>query len=647
MKSYINAIVIFNKDGEKRFVDFQEGVNIITGDSKTGKSALVEIIDYCLCSSRCTIPKGKITDFGSIFCLIFIVNDRTLIIGRERWETGGKMYFSIEKNSIQAEDINIEYFDSRQKHNVKDVQYLIEKQLGMEVDNIETNEGQKPKKASLRNMVSYMFQHQNLMASKFALFYRFSDFYKRQDVIQQFPIFAGYIGQEYYTKTIQLNEYKKILRKLQKREKENASIDKKIREELIAIFKDYYALINVPFINNKSIVDLIKLSRNLPEIDLSKFSSKDIVDRYNTLSQEIENLRQRESELNLKINELKDANHVGYKYIETLNELRQKTSISEPLKDNYTCPLCGGNCQSINHLNNELIEASNWLDNEINFTNTYSNSFLEDIRKLENERLKVESLIKKVYGQMKNIERRYLNSDTFNKLQDKISFAKAKIKLYVDTISGEIIGNVNEEIIEITKKINELDGEIGVFNVESKIANAKKELEATMNKLAKTLDFEEEFKPVNLDIDIETFDVCHKKNNDKIYLSEMGSGANWVSCHIALFLSFLRLFTEQKENSPMPLLLFFDQPSQVYFPQGIKNSSEHENESSKQTDIEAVNNMYNTIFNEIKDIKKDTGILPQIIIVDHVDGEELEIKDLFREYTRRNWRKGETTEALI
>ena len=28
------------------------------------------------------------------------------------------------------------------------------------------------------------------MASKFALFYRFSDYYKRKDVIEQFPVFA-------------------------------------------------------------------------------------------------------------------------------------------------------------------------------------------------------------------------------------------------------------------------------------------------------------------------------------------------------------------------------------------------------------------------------------------------------------------------
>lgn len=67
MKSYIKDIVIFNKNGEKRVVPLEQGVNIITGESKTGKSALVEIIDYCLCSTRCTIPKGKITEFAYLY----------------------------------------------------------------------------------------------------------------------------------------------------------------------------------------------------------------------------------------------------------------------------------------------------------------------------------------------------------------------------------------------------------------------------------------------------------------------------------------------------------------------------------------------------------------------------------------------------
>lgn len=95
MKSYIKAIIIFNKNGEKRVVPLEQGVNIITGESKTGKSALVEIIDYCLCSTRCTIPKGKITDFSYLYTLVMAIDDNTYVIARYNWDDGSKMHFSI------------------------------------------------------------------------------------------------------------------------------------------------------------------------------------------------------------------------------------------------------------------------------------------------------------------------------------------------------------------------------------------------------------------------------------------------------------------------------------------------------------------------------------------------------------------------
>ena len=154
------------------------------------------------------------------------------------------------------------------------------------------------------------------------------------------------------------------------------------------------------------------------------------------------------------------------------------------------------------------------------------------------------------------------------------------------------------------------------------------------NRLSLTLDFEEEYRPIDLNFGLTdgSFDIYqHQKNNENIHLYEMGSGANWVSCHIALFLSFLRFFATQ-DNSPMPLFMFFDQPSQVYFPQG------NDKDEITQADLMAVNKMYKTIFDEINSIGEDTERLPQIIIVDHVDGKSLKCKEEFEKYVCCNWR---------
>lgn len=640
MKSYLKGIAIFSKSGEKRFVDFKEGVNIITGDSKTGKSALIEIIDYCLCSSRCTIPKGIITEFGSIFSILLVVNDKCLVIGRNSWEQGGKMLISAESTNFTVEELEYKYFD-KVFIPVKQVQYQIEKELGLTVTNLEDDEPNgQGKRASLRNMVSFMFQHQNLMASKFALFYRFSDYYKRLDVIEQFPIFAGIIGQEYYTKLLKLNELQKRLKKLKKDEEKNSDIQNKLKTELESLFEDYYSLIGVSFENGKSIKQLMKLSNELPNLDLSRYSSKDIIGRYEELNVKIDGLRDEERDLILKIGNLQDTNNVGKEYIGTLNQIKEESELYRPKKDKYCCPLCGNQCEGIHKIKEDMKNATQWLEKEIKISSRYSNNFLEDIRKLEMEKDRVDSEIRRIYGKIKYIERNYINSDELKQLQEKVNYAKARIKLYIETLENGFLDNNNEDINNLIEEIKSLESQIKEFDVGTKISNAKFKISENMNKLAKTMDFEEDFKPTNLVFDIETFDLYHQKDSQKIYLSEMGSGANWVASHIVLFLSLLRYFTEQKNKSPMPLMLFFDQPSQVYFPQGIKISEKLNSNNTSTKDIEAVNNMYKTIFDEIENIKETSSINPQIIIVDHVDGNQLLEQKRFSKYSRRDWRGG-------
>jgi len=52
----IRSISIFSNDGKRRDVNFKLGaLNIVTGASKTGKSALLDIVDYCWGRRECTI----------------------------------------------------------------------------------------------------------------------------------------------------------------------------------------------------------------------------------------------------------------------------------------------------------------------------------------------------------------------------------------------------------------------------------------------------------------------------------------------------------------------------------------------------------------------------------------------------------------
>lgn len=635
MKSYIKAIIIFDNNGDKRTVQLKQGVNIITGESKTGKSAIVEIIDYCLCSNHCTIPKGKITDFAYLYVMIISINDNNYVIARQRIENGGKMFFYKESADFDCKTLKMDFFSKKTFLPCKEVKSEIELTLGLNVSNV--SDGYTKKKASLRNMVPFMFQHQNLIASKFALFYRFSDFYKRKDTIDQFPVFAGFISQEYYSCLIELDSLKQELKIKKRNNKMNENGNKIIEENLKSILSNYFALIDKEFDNSIGLKKMISIASNLPMYNDEYITSDEkIISRYHELKHELEQLRIDEHKILLKIDELNDTYKNGDEYVKTLRHLKQQIRVSDIRGVDYLCPVCGNQCDDIEKDDLRIIDASKWLEEELLITDNSKNDFQEDIRKCNNAHKKIVTRIKYIYKQIKIIEEQYIYSEHLISKKEKIDYAKATINIYLELYNNGIFDITDDDLSNIEKKIKELTDKISNFDVDNKMVEAEDFININMNKLATTLDFEDEFKPINLKFELSNgnFDIYQlQPNKDKIYLSEMGSGANWVSCHVVLFLSLLRYFSSQ-ENSSIPSIMFFDQPSQVYFPEG-----KDENDIPTK-DLDAVSNIYTTIFNEIKSIEKETGILPQIIIVDHVDGGHLNCKEEFESYIRCNWRNG-------
>lgn len=636
MRSFMKAIILFNEVGEKREIDLVEGVNIITGRSKTGKSALVEIIDYCLCSKRSTIPKGKITEFTYLYVIAIGIKNSTYIIARQSWNNDGKMCIVREDENFDAKSLSLQYFDDKNFMPRAAVQNEIETALGLNVSNISTNEEGGSKKASLRNMVSYLFQHQNLIASKFALFYRFSDYYKRKDVIEQFPVFAGIISQEYYSDLIRLNDLKNQLKLQLKKQKEVEKRSKFVKENIQILLKDYYALLNIPYDitgSDLSLSELKNIARGIPEFDVSQYlDDEQIAERYKELNKQLATLREQETELKNKISNLKDCSDDGKSFSSMLQNLSEETLATPIIAQNYVCPLCGQSCEELVEKDEQIKQSSEWLSNELKVAQKYTFEFSEEIRVFESKKDDVVNRIKKIWKQIKEIEEKYIFSKNLKTKLEQINYAKAKIGVLLDMCDKEVFVDDDIDIKELEENIQNYEEKIKGFDVESKKAKAEVFIADNMNRLAKFLDFEEEYKPINLNFGLldSSFDVYQQNTTEKIHLDEMGSGANWVSCHIALFLSFLHYFARQK-NSPMPLIMFFDQPSQVYFPQG---DSEKKRTSA---DITAVNSMYKAIFDEIKNIENEVGFKPQLIIVDHVDGDDLEIKQEFNQHVRYNW----------
>lgn len=80
----IDSITVWSNNGASRNLTFARNrVNILTGESNTGKSALLSIIDYCLLASKHNIPHSIINDNVAWYGLKFFINEKTYSLARK------------------------------------------------------------------------------------------------------------------------------------------------------------------------------------------------------------------------------------------------------------------------------------------------------------------------------------------------------------------------------------------------------------------------------------------------------------------------------------------------------------------------------------------------------------------------------------
>lgn len=100
MKYSITKIILWMNDENsyRRELKFEEDkVNVITGESNTGKTAILHIVDYCLFASRHKIAESKINENVAWYGINFKINDKNYTIARKspnRTKASSEYYFS-------------------------------------------------------------------------------------------------------------------------------------------------------------------------------------------------------------------------------------------------------------------------------------------------------------------------------------------------------------------------------------------------------------------------------------------------------------------------------------------------------------------------------------------------------------------------
>ncbi|SHM70257.1 AAA family ATPase [Chryseobacterium polytrichastri] len=86
MKLKIKNILLYPLDDalDPKIIKFDEDkINVITGYSQRGKSAIISIIDYCLGSSECDIPVGTIREKVDKFAIYVMLGSQSIFLARD------------------------------------------------------------------------------------------------------------------------------------------------------------------------------------------------------------------------------------------------------------------------------------------------------------------------------------------------------------------------------------------------------------------------------------------------------------------------------------------------------------------------------------------------------------------------------------
>ncbi len=622
MQFKIEKIILILKDNDRREIEFHDGVNIIAGKSQTGKSALIDIIDYCLFSSMCTIPKGIIYNSVNIYCLVLWINGKRLILARKKFddtENGGKSKIFVYEINQEFDDnkINNDFFIQNKNKFISEKQfkdYHIKNILSIPIESQKLDE-LNDTVLSFRSMTSFMFQHQNLMASKFALFYRLDSFSKAKQTQRDFKLFMNINNIESVQKEEELENIKKQLKKIEKEEKffneKFTNLLQMLREDCI----NFYALLG----NSDSKI-----------LQITEFNESDILE-YNDILEDINNYildndvpKELEKLKSIRDSIFKDYNQIKMQIvdIETYeNELystKQIFEINIQDKHNLSCPLCG----ILHNSNNEQYEkAKNKIKAELSEINLIPPRIIEQKNKLENELKKYKQKYEEENSKYLNMRNTYKHIVSQEDKKEKLLELKSNIKSKQQIVKDFKIFN-NKEKDELLQNKKRLQDELSDFNFKTVLKQVEVKIAEYINEIINNgLALEESLGDANLYFNIEEFSLYQNIKSKEIYLSEMGSGSNWLNCHIALMLGLHKYIA--LNNSKIPSFIFFDQPSQVYFPseEDINKSKTDEN---KESDLITVKNIFRKIIENIEEINsnKTTKSKIQLLITDHYSTDE-------------------------
>jgi Protein of unknown function (DUF3732) len=632
MQFSIQQLVLWPIDAQNKIhsIPFQSGkINIIYGRSRTGKSSIISIVDYCLGASRCAIPIGIIRECVDWFGLVICVGDATFLIARR---TPGNRQAS---NEFYLHPFGGAWPDKlRSTHNELQFRQAFNNLVRLTNAPLSSSEevGRFEGRPSYRDLAAFNFLPQHIVANPNTLFFKADSYEHKERLKKVMPFALGIIDVEYVIKERERNQLQRqhddLLRQQEIRRRSMASWDAEVERLWIQA-------VELGIVHNEDAVTTEERVKKLGEIN-SIFLSGGLEDRlkepnYAFTNEKYKEAQTREENLQAQVDALRREIR-GYErlaqralaFSSAVSLERSRVINLEWLKTSLTesggCVVCGS---QTNHVH----EVVSQLELEVNRVDDLSQALFEnpivdkEIEATKNRLIEVQAQLQSARMSRYKLEQ----IDTASKdSMSRVYVLMGRIEALLITVSA--MNNTDETgllITAIAAKLRELDRYFRHSGKAAREAEVDKELSDLIEMYSTGFRLEHRG-AIALDKTELTLSFRRARDAKKEYLWEVGSGANWMGYHIATFLALHQFLTQEKSsNSPVFNFLIIDQPSQVYFPSAASGANQLDGEPDvleklkKDRDVDVTDTK--RIFEMLEAGLKAAKYRYQIIVLEHAD----------------------------
>jgi hypothetical protein len=634
MTMSIQAIILYSHYGAQRSLTFKRGcLNVITGDSKTGKSAIIDIIDYCLGRSRCNVAEGVIRRSVSWFGLEIVNSDDTLFIARRNpgpgTDLGSEIYIrrgvfdtppafeDLTKNVLEEELISLlsRFIDiSENEHRP---------QTGT----------RRPLQATIRHALFLCFQKQDEIDNRDRLFHRQGDEFIPQAIKDTLPYFLGAIDEDHFLRQHELDNAREALRELEQkaaRQRDQGNIDLGRVRRLVNDGKRV-GIVDQQFepVDQSEVLSRLEAA---VRVELSSPSSlPDFGETINRLRNEQSTLREllQQTNDNTRAARLLLSEQSAF----TREGAEQKARLSaiglfKGEADGSTCPVCDSELEIPTPTSAQITNALANVTRQLGAVEVEQPHLQRHIEGLDERRLKLERDLIETQTALS----RSVAEDERARAEQDMLLERARV---VGRI-GALLDSVRpaESEVDITPMIEAAKRKIEMLELAVNADDAAQKLDTYLNLISKQMsryaeDLELEHSGSELRLDLKKLTVVADTEDGPIPLNRMGSGENWVGYHVLTYLALHWWF--RKRGRPVPGVLIFDQPSQAHYP--AERDQEGRLDPLDDKDRRAVQALFELMHRACSEIAD--GL--QLIVLDHAHLTE----EWFESAIVEEWRRGQ------